>query len=88
MRGIMYPGDDGSEPQHIRDEKAEAYARNITRAIEDQHGAEQGNAGYAMALSVIISMLILVFGILLGTVFNTNEEAQDCLADQVEASKP
>jgi hypothetical protein len=28
--GIRYPGDDGSEPEHVRDAKAKKYADEVT----------------------------------------------------------
>jgi hypothetical protein len=29
--GIRYPGDDGSEPEDVREEKAQAYARSVEK---------------------------------------------------------
>ncbi len=43
LRGIRYPGDFGTEPEHIREAKAQDYADKVT--------ADAYRAGYAMLLA-------------------------------------
>jgi hypothetical protein len=47
FRGIRYPGDDGSEPEHIRDAKAQEYAKEVTtRAMEYAASAVQSSRSW------------------------------------------
>lgn len=34
LRGIRYPGDDGSEPAHVREQKAQEYAAKVVQDAE------------------------------------------------------
>jgi hypothetical protein len=68
FRGIRYPGDDGSEPEHIRDAKAEEYAKEVTtRAMEHAASAVQPGARvmdffFSKSLSVFDAMIYVTIG--------------------------
>ena len=67
--GIRYPGDDGSEPEHIRDAKAQEYAKEVTtRAMEHAASAVQPRARvrdffFRKSLSVFDAMVFITIGL-------------------------
>lgn len=88
--GICYPGDDGSEPPHIRGHKAADYAERVRReadAARDEisrllYGDEKPKRSrweffFAPRISLIGAMIYVTLGILLGTILAANAKSAD-----------
>lgn len=62
LSGIMYPGDDGSEPEHIRLAKAQDYADEVDanaervamKSYRPREGTEQSDGAFWFIIGLLV----------------------------------